>query len=120
MRTAASANDPWSLSHSAAPSSALSGLGASPLSDLDGFELLTNRAQKAASPLGGARNGATSPFDMSAMEGSLSPPSTGAIPKKSPESFLGPNSGLVNLENLVKSNHDVITTAFDIFEFLLS
>jgi len=102
LRTAASSNDPWSPA---------SGLGAT-ASDVDGFDLLTTRAQ-AASPIGNrgdplSANGSSSPFDLSAMEGALSPSSasnTGARPKKSPESFLGPNSNLVNLENLVKFNH---------------
>ncbi len=38
--------------------------------------------------------------------------SGGAKPKKSPESFLGPNSNLVNLENLVKSYHVIMPSSF--------
>ena len=89
VRTAASANDPWSPA------------------EVDDFDLLTNRAQ-AASPLGRS-NGAGSPFDLTGMESALTPDASGgAKPKKSPESFLGPNSNLVNLENLVKSYHVII------------
>ncbi|XP_057378681.1 epsin-2-like [Daphnia carinata] len=92
VRTAASANDPWSPAGAAA--------------EVDDFDLLTNRAQ-AASPMGRS-NGAGSPFDLTGMESALTAgdnSSGGAKPKKSPESFLGPNSNLVNLENLVKSYH---------------
>jgi len=94
VRTAASANDPWLPA---------SGLGASP--SVDGFDLLTNRVQQqpqlAGSPVGSSSdNGASSPFDLSEIEGALAV--GGAKPKKSAEAFLGPNSGLVNLENLVK------------------
>ena len=96
MRTAASANDPWSPA---------SGLGASP--SVDGFDLLTNRAQQVASPVGvSSDNGAASTFDLCEMEGALAV--GGAKPKKSAEAFLGPNSGLVNLENLVKSTNVII------------
>ncbi|XP_032788845.1 epsin-2 isoform X4 [Daphnia magna] len=96
VRTAASANDPWSP---AAGATAL---------DVDDFDLLTNRAQ-AASPMGRS-NGSRSPFDLTGMDSALTAQysdnsSGGAKPKKSPESFLGPNSNLVNLENLVKSYH---------------
>ena len=116
LRTAASSNDPWS------PASGL-GLGAT-ASDVDGFDLLTTRAQ-AASPIGHrgdplSANGSSSPFDLSAMEGALSPSSasnTGARPTKSPESFLGPNSNLVNLENLVKFNHVIIVSSFSFLHF---
>jgi len=88
VRTAASANDPWTP----ALGSAAGG------TDVDDFDLLTsNRAQQTASPLG--RSG--SPFDMSGLDGALPQSNGGAKPKKSPESFLGPNSNLVNLENLV-------------------
>merc|ERR1712071_183403 len=54
-------------------------------------------------------NGASSPFDLSDMDAQLSGSLTGAKPKKSAEAFLGPNSGLVNLENLVKSSDNVPT-----------
>lgn len=102
VRTAASANDPWSPA------------GAAVTTEVDDFDLLTNRAQ-AASPLGRS-NGTRSPFDMSGMDNALTPQtdlsSGGAKPKKSPETFLGPNSNLVNLENLVKSYHVIMSVIF--------
>ena len=102
VRTAASANDPWSPA---------TGAGTA---DVDDFDLLTNRTQ-AASPLGRS-NGTRSPFDMSAMDNALTPQnhhsSGGAKPKKSPESFLGPDSNLVNLENLAKSYHVIVRVFF--------
>lgn len=99
VRTAASANDPWSPA---------SGLGASP--SVDGFDLLTNRAQQVASPVGvSSDNGAASTFDLCEMEGALAV--GGAKPKKSAEAFLGPNSGLVNLENLVPSKPGITPLA---------
>ena len=93
VRTAASANDPWSPATGGA--------------DVDDFDLLTSRAKQTASPIG--RTG--SPFDMSGLDGALSQTNGGAKPKKSPESFLGPNSNLVNLENLVKSDNVIIRPA---------
>ena len=73
---------------------------------MDGFDLLTTRAAPAgdAATLG-ANGSSSSPFDLAAMDAVLTPASTGAKPKKSPETFLGPNSNLVNLENLVQTNH---------------
>lgn len=102
VRTAASANDPWSP---AAGATAL---------DVDDFDLLTNRAQ-AASPMGRS-NGSRSPFDLTGMDSALTAQhsdnsSGGAKPKKSPESFLGPNSNLVNLENLVPTKPVVAPAA---------
>lgn len=100
MRTAASANDPWG-----------SPVAGATAADVDDFDLLTaNRAKSTASPSNGGRaNGAGSPFDMSAMDGALSSVNGGggAKPKKTPESFLGPNSNLVNLENLVRTGSDL-------------
>lgn len=109
VRTAASANDPWS------PAGAAAAAGSS---EVDDFDLLTNRTQ-AASPLGRS-NGASSPFDLSGMDSALMGGSQhndhgGAKPKKSPESFLGPNSNLVNLENLVKSYHVIMRRSFFVF-----
>nr|CAH0101943.1 unnamed protein product [Daphnia galeata] len=105
VRTAASANDPWS------PAGAAAAAGSS---EVDDFDLLTNRTQ-AASPLGRS-NGASSPFDLSGMDSALMGGSQhndhgGAKPKKSPESFLGPNSNLVNLENLVPTKPTVAPAA---------
>jgi hypothetical protein len=112
VRTAASANDPWSPAGAAAAASS---------SEVDDFDLLTNRTQ-AASPLGRS-NGASSPFDLSGMDSALMGGSQhndhgGAKPKKSPESFLGPNSNLVNLENLVKSYHVIMRRSFFVFRLL--
>lgn len=104
VRTAASANDPWSPA----------GAGAAGSREVDDFDLLTNRTQ-AASPLGRS-NGASSPFDLSGMDSALAHNDHGgAKPKKSPESFLGPNSNLVNLENLVKSYHVIMRRYFFVF-----
>ena len=84
--------------------------------DVDDFDLLTsNRAQQTASPLG--RSG--SPFDMSGLDGALPQSNGGAKPKKSPESFLGPNSNLVNLENLVKSDNVIIRRVRPFFRLVL-
>ena len=94
MRTAASANDPWGSPGGGAAAAA---------TDVDDFDLLTaNRSM--ASP---RANGAGSPYDMSGMDSALLSVNGGAKPKKSPESFLGPNSNLVNLENLVRFSHDI-------------
>jgi hypothetical protein len=106
VRTAASANDPWSPA----------GAGAAGSREVDDFDLLTNRTQ-AASPLGNRSNGASSPFDLTGMDSALAAHNDhgGAKPKKSPESFLGPNSNLVNLENLVKSYHVIMRRYFFVF-----
>ncbi|XP_046448728.1 epsin-2-like isoform X21 [Daphnia pulex] len=102
VRTAASANDPWSPA----------GAGAAGSREVDDFDLLTNRTQ-AASPLGNRSNGASSPFDLTGMDSALAAHNDhgGAKPKKSPESFLGPNSNLVNLENLVPTKPTVAPAA---------
>ncbi|XP_017774590.1 PREDICTED: epsin-2 isoform X2 [Nicrophorus vespilloides] len=93
-------NDPWS------PVSQSS-------SDLDDFDAITNR-NRTISPLP-ATNGTTNgnnnntlipdPFELNLLGDMLpltneSSPSTGAT-KKTPHSFLGENSALVNLDNLV-------------------
>ncbi|XP_014485042.1 PREDICTED: epsin-2 isoform X2 [Dinoponera quadriceps] len=76
----------------------------SPLSDLDEFDVITNRGKLGASPQT-VNNGGTSsgdPFDLGGMAENL-PASTGAV-KKTPQSFLGENSALVNLDNLVSAS----------------
>ncbi|KMQ92680.1 epsin-2 isoform x2 [Lasius niger] len=76
----------------------------SPLSDLDEFDVITNRGKLGASPQT-VNNGGTAsgdPFDLGGMAENLSA-STGAI-KKTPQSFLGENSALVNLDNLVSAS----------------
>ncbi|XP_011053822.1 PREDICTED: epsin-2 isoform X3 [Acromyrmex echinatior] len=80
------------------------GAATSPLSDLDEFDVITNRGKLGASPQT-VNNGGTSsggdPFDLGGMAETL-PASTGAV-KKTPQSFLGENSALVNLDNLVSA-----------------
>lgn len=76
----------------------------SPLSDLDEFDVITNRGKLGASPQT-VNNGGTAsgdPFDLGSMAENLSA-STGAV-KKTPQSFLGENSALVNLDNLVSAS----------------
>ncbi|XP_026673123.1 epsin-2 isoform X2 [Ceratina calcarata] len=84
---------------------------ASPLSDLDEFDVITNR-NKNASNLQPANNGSTlsqDPFDLGSIAETL-PTSTGAV-KKTPQSFLGENSALVNLDNLVSASAIKSTTS---------
>ncbi|XP_026828561.1 epsin-2 isoform X4 [Ooceraea biroi] len=79
--------------------------GASPLSDLDEFDVITNRGKFGASPQTVNNGGTVSsgdPFDLGGMGENL-PASTGAV-KKTPQSFLGENSALVNLDNLVSAS----------------
>ncbi|KYM87105.1 Epsin-2 [Atta colombica] len=80
------------------------GAATSPLSDLDEFDVITNRGKLEASPQT-VNNGGTSsggdPFDLGGIAETL-PASTGAV-KKTPQSFLGENSALVNLDNLVSA-----------------
>ncbi|XP_011703847.1 PREDICTED: epsin-2 isoform X1 [Wasmannia auropunctata] len=78
----------------------------SPLSDLDEFDVITNRGKLGASPQtvnnGGAASSGGDPFDLGGIAETL-PASTGAV-KKTPQSFLGENSALVNLDNLVSAS----------------
>ncbi|KAL2722199.1 zinc finger protein 93-like isoform X1 [Vespula maculifrons] len=77
---------------------------ASPLSELDEFDVISQRNKLGAGSQT-ANNVATlssDPFDLSGIGESL-PQSTGAI-KKTPQSFLGENSALVNLDNLVSTS----------------
>lgn len=91
-------NDPWSPdSHSSS-------------TDLDEFDVITNR-NRTTSPKTNGTSGTTTqssdPFEFNLL-GDVLPtsagpsPSTGAT-KKTPQSFLGENSALVNLDNLVTS-----------------
>ncbi|XP_006619888.1 epsin-2 isoform X2 [Apis dorsata] len=83
---------------------------ASPLSDLDEFDVITNR-NKPGSSLQTTNNATTlspDPFDLGGIAETL-PTSTGAV-KKTPQSFLGENSALVNLDNLVSSSAIKSTT----------
>lgn len=85
--------DPW-----AAPTigSRPSPIGAqtSPHSDLDEFDIITNRSK--STPLNGSNNNNSSLLD------DLDPLSTKKPQAKTPQSFLGENSSLVNLDNLIK------------------
>ncbi|XP_037038905.1 epsin-2 isoform X6 [Bradysia coprophila] len=85
--------DPW-----AAPTigSRPSPIGAqtSPNSDLDEFDIITNRSK--STPLNGSNNNNSSLLD------DLDPLSTKKPQAKTPQSFLGENSSLVNLDNLIK------------------
>ncbi|XP_031840527.1 epsin homolog lqf isoform X3 [Nomia melanderi] len=84
--------------------------GASPLSDLDEFDVITNRNKLGSSPQP-INNGGTlspDPFDLGDIAENL-PTSTGAV-KKTPQSFLGENSALVNLDNLVSTSAIKSTT----------
>ncbi|XP_051162488.1 epsin-2 isoform X3 [Leptopilina boulardi] len=77
---------------------------ASPLNDLDEFDIISNRNKIETSPHI-VNNGSTTspdPFDLGGLGNNL-PQSTGAV-KKTPQSFLGENSALVNLDNLVSAS----------------
>ncbi|XP_023245811.1 epsin-2 isoform X2 [Copidosoma floridanum] len=78
--------------------------GQSPLNDLDEFDIISNRNKMGSSPQPMNNGNTTSPdpFDLRGLGESM-PPSTGAI-KKTPQSFLGENSALVNLDNLVSAS----------------
>jgi epsin len=78
----------------------------SPLSDLDEFDVITNRGKLGASPQT-VNNGSTTssggdPFDLGGIADTL--PANGGAVKKTPQSFLGENSALVNLDNLVSAS----------------
>ncbi|XP_066592747.1 epsin-2 isoform X2 [Prorops nasuta] len=81
-----------------------SGPAESSLGDLDEFDVISNRKKLSASPQITNNGGTLSPdpFDLGAITENL-PSSTGAV-KKTPQSFLGENSGLVNLDNLVSAS----------------
>ncbi|XP_008197398.1 epsin-1 isoform X2 [Tribolium castaneum] len=88
-------HDPWS------PTSQSS-------SDLDDFDVITNRnrtSPKSTTTTNGTHS--NDPFELNLLGEALPPtalsPSTGAT-KKTPQSFLGENSALVNLDNLVTAS----------------
>ncbi|KAF6199881.1 hypothetical protein GE061_006179 [Apolygus lucorum] len=92
-------NDPWSPATEPSPAASLS----SPSNtDLDEFDIITNRDRN---NINNNKTGATSPnpFDMKGLGDALSPatPPSSTSKAKSPHSFLGENSALVNLDNLV-------------------
>ncbi|XP_031782678.1 epsin-2 isoform X3 [Nasonia vitripennis] len=76
----------------------------SPLGDLDEFDIISNRNKIGSSPLPMNNGNTTSPdpFDLRGLSDTM-PASTGAV-KKTPQSFLGENSALVNLDNLVSAS----------------
>ncbi|XP_073997316.1 epsin homolog lqf isoform X5 [Rhodnius prolixus] len=88
-------NDPWSPATEPSPAASLS----SPSNtDLDEFDVITNRDRNNINNNKGTTS--PNPFDMKGLNDCLggSSPSTA---KRSPHSFLGENSSLVNLDNLV-------------------
>ncbi|GBP30802.1 Epsin-2 [Eumeta japonica] len=94
--------DPWAPTSAHAPQvRSPAQMVSSPSSELEDFDAITNR--------GRSDNGPHDPFDLSLLGGSLGnrsssagpPASSGAI-KKSPSAFLGENSSLVNLDNLIR------------------
>uniref|UniRef100_A0A0A9ZDH8 Epsin-2 n=1 Tax=Lygus hesperus TaxID=30085 RepID=A0A0A9ZDH8_LYGHE len=92
-------NDPWSPATEPSPAPSLS----SPSNtDLDEFDIITNRDRN---NINNNKTGATSPnpFDMKGLGDALSPatPPSSTVKAKSPHAFLGENSALVNLDNLV-------------------
>ncbi|KAF2895654.1 hypothetical protein ILUMI_10513 [Ignelater luminosus] len=90
-------SDPWS------PTSQSSS------TDLDEFDAISNRNRSSPKTNGtvGSNNNTPDPFELNLLGESLSTsgpsPSTGAT-KKTPQSFLGDNAGLVNLDNLVTAS----------------
>lgn len=95
--------DPWSPITPSSTADDFDGLGdafkstPSTQSNLDDFDFLTGSKKVET-------NGNTvspDPFDLRSLEATISP-STGAV-RKTPESFLGENSALVNLDNLVST-----------------
>ncbi|XP_011498280.1 PREDICTED: epsin-2 isoform X2 [Ceratosolen solmsi marchali] len=76
----------------------------SPLGDLDEFDVISNRNKIGSSPqpINNGNTTSPDPFDLRGLVDTM-PPSTGAV-KKTPQSFLGENSALVNLDNLVSAS----------------
>ncbi|RZC34969.1 epsin-1 [Asbolus verrucosus] len=77
--------------------------------DLDEFDVITNRNRTSpkSTTTNGTHSSSTDPFELNllgdALPTSTLSPSTGAT-KKTPQSFLGENSALVNLDNLVTTS----------------
>ncbi|XP_050297596.1 epsin-2 isoform X2 [Anthonomus grandis grandis] len=92
-KSAGTVKDPWSPT---SPGSS---------TDMDEFDIITNR-NRPTSPLKTNGNTATDPFELNLLGDALPPvpgssPTTNVGSKKTPQSFLGENSALVNLDNLV-------------------
>ncbi|XP_008546784.1 epsin-2 isoform X2 [Microplitis demolitor] len=82
----------------------------SPSGDFDEFDIISNRNKIRSSPQP-VNNGGTmspDPFNFGTLNDNL-PASTGAV-KKTPQSFLGENSALVNLDNLVSTSTIKLST----------
>lgn len=107
--------DPWNPvtnSHNAAPAPRAdpwSPTSQSSSTDLDEFDIITNRNKNSPKSNGHSNNNNNNsdPFELNLL-GDVLPsagpsPSTGAT-KKTPQSFLGENSALVNLDNLVTAS----------------
>ncbi|CAH1376225.1 epsin-2 isoform X5 [Tenebrio molitor] len=129
--TPAAPGDPWQPAHSMPKPDPWGGLGNassptppphpqtrhdpwSPTSqgsstDLDEFDVITNRNRNSpkTTTTNGTHNNSNDPFELNLLGDALPPsalsPSTGAT-KKTPQSFLGENSALVNLDNLVTTS----------------
>ncbi|GLV35011.1 liquid facets [Carabus blaptoides fortunei] len=86
----------------------------SPSTDLDEFDAITNRNRQSPKSNGThvINNNGTDPFELSLLGDTLAPTaprlSTGTT-KKTPQSFLGENSSLVNLDNLVTASKQTPT-----------
>lgn len=101
--------DPWSPATDISPSHSLTSPAPAsalptPASDLDEFDFISKRnvlSVNNANSLNNNRTDSTSPdpFDLTGLGDTLS--TTNVAPKKTPHTFLGENSGLVNLDNLV-------------------
>ncbi|KAF5289719.1 hypothetical protein FQA39_LY03636 [Lamprigera yunnana] len=102
MPTVPPRSDPWS------PTSQSS-------TDLEEFDAITNRNRNSPKTNGiGSNNNTPDPFEVNLLGESLSQIDTNpsmAITKKTPQSFLGDNAGLVNLDNLVTANKPTSSTS---------
>lgn len=103
MPTVPPRSDPWS------PTSQSSS------TDLEEFDAITNRNRSSPKTNGTSSNNNTpDPFEVNLLGESLgqidSNPSTAAT-KKTPQSFLGDNAGLVNLDNLVTATKPTSNTS---------
>lgn len=76
-----------------------------PSTDLDEFDLIINRNKTVSSPTisGGKNNNNSDPFELNLLGDAMLDLSGGLGSTKTPHSFLGENSGLVNLDNLITS-----------------
>lgn len=95
----------------------------SPSTDLDEFDAITNRNRQSPKSNGThiTNNNGTDPFELSLLGDTLPPSapqlSTGTT-KKTPQSFLGENSSLVNLDNLVTASKCLFSVHFTSFNII--